>query len=198
LDKALAADKKRLDDLVSLEQRSHADAPGKIVVPADEYRWLVNKGKLDFGPFTLAQVKEQISRDEIVPGNILIDMEAGTRADVVAHPLLRDIVLAAAHMRDDRRRAHVEATVVKQEKRRGWALSVFLAAGAAALAVGAYVVFSVLKVGQTAAASQHTELIASAALGGIKFGRAKAVDDRDAQRKHRGGGRHGGARPAAG
>ncbi len=193
VDKALAAERQRLEEMVSLERRSHADLPGKIVVDENEYRWLVSRGKLDFGPFTLAQIKEQIARDEIVPGNILIDQEAGTRAEVETHPLLRDLVLASAHIRDDRARAHVEQTVVKQEKRKGMALYGFLALGVAALAIGAWFVFSVLKVGQQASASQHTGLIATSDIGGIKVGGAKAVDDREAQRRHRATRGHGAA-----
>jgi hypothetical protein len=185
VDKALAAERQRLDDLVSLERKSHADLPGKIIVDESEYRWLVSRGNLDFGPFNLAQIKEQIARDEIVPGNILIDQEAGTRAEVEAHPLLRDLVLATAHLRDDRARVHVEQTVVKQEKRKGLALYGFLAIAVAALGIGAWFVLSVLKVGQQASASQHTGLIAASDVAGIKVGGAKAVDDREAQRRHR-------------
>jgi len=198
VDKALIAERQRFDDMVSLERRSHADAPGKIVVDESEYRWLVSKGKLDFGPFTLAQIKEQIARDEILPGHILIDQEAGTRAEVEAHPLLRDLVLAAAHIRDDRARVHVEQTVVTQEKRKGLALYGLLGLGAAALGVGAWFVLGVLKVGQPAAASQHTGLIATSDIAGIKLGGAKAVDDREAQRRHRASRGHAAAPKAGG
>ena len=185
VDKAVAVERQRLEDLVSLERRSHGDIPGRIVVDEAEYRWLVNKGKLDFGPFTLAQIKDQIARDEILPGHSLIDMEAGARAEVEAHPLLRDLVLAAAHLRDDRARAHNEHTVVTQEKRKGMALYGFLALGVAALAAGGWLLFGVLKVGQKASAGQHTELIASSDIGGIKVGKVKSIDDREAQRRHR-------------
>lgn len=198
VDKALAGERQRLEERVSLERRSHADLPGKIVVEENEYRWLVSRGKLDFGPFTLAQIKEQIARDEIVPGNIVIDQEAGTRAEVETHPLLRDLVLAAAHIREDRARAHVEQTVVKQEKRKGMALYGFLALGVAALGLGAWFAFSVLKVGQQASASQHTGLIATSDVGGIKVGGAKAVDDREAQRRHRANRGRGAPRSASG
>ena len=112
-------------------------------------------------------------------------MEAGARAEVEAHPLLRDLVLAAAHLRDDRARAHNEHTVVTQEKRKGMALYGFLALGVAALGVGGWFLFGVLKVGQKASAGQHTELIASSDIGGIKVGKVKSVNDREAQRRHR-------------
>src|SRR5262249_16244101 len=91
----------------------------KVKVDHHEARWLVHKDKLDYGPYTLAELKEKIERDEVVPGDIVIDQELGTRAEAEAHPLLHDLVHHHATKRDDARRAHVEATVVKHDTRHG-------------------------------------------------------------------------------
>jgi protein kinase-like protein len=165
--------------------------PQKVVVDDTEYRWLVTKGKLDYGPFTLAQIRDQIAKDEVVPGNILIDTELGKRAPVEEHPLLREAVLAAAQRRDDARRASVETHVVKQEAQKGLALYAFIGVGALVLVGGSFLAFKLM--GASKAAVHHdTEKLAEADLAGLKLTRAKHVDDREAQRRHRAQGRAGG------
>ena len=54
-----------------------------------EERWLVSKGKLDYGPFNLAQIAEQNpGRPEYLPGHVIIDKDSGGRCKVEQHPLL--------------------------------------------------------------------------------------------------------------
>src|SRR5690606_31993495 len=55
-----------------------------------EERWLISKGKLDYGPFTLAQIAEQVQTDQILPGHVIIDKDTGSRTKVEDHPLLGD------------------------------------------------------------------------------------------------------------
>lgn len=115
-----------------------------VAFDENEEKWLVQKGKLDFGPFSFAQIKEQIARDEILPEHIIVDNESGTRQRVDEHPLLSDLVLAAAERRDQLRRAQAEAVVVKQSKRRGVVLYAFIGLGVIVLGLGAYFVVSKL------------------------------------------------------
>ncbi len=117
----------------ALEQAARAD---------NEEKWLVSKGRLDYGPFRFAELVAQIERDEIVPGNIIVDNQTGERCAVDAHPLLAPLVDRARQVRDDRRRAQAEESVVKQEKKRGFALYGVLAAGVAVLAVIVFLVVS--------------------------------------------------------
>ena len=58
-------------------------------------KWLVTKGKLDYGPFSLADVVKQIEKGDIVAGNIIMDKDTGARVDVDEHPLLGPMVEAA-------------------------------------------------------------------------------------------------------
>jgi hypothetical protein len=167
----------------------------KVKIDHHEHRWLVHKGKLDYGPFTLAELKEKIERDEVVPGDLIIDQELGTRAEAEAHPLLHDLVLAAAQRRDDARRVHVETTVVEHEKRRGVALYAFIALGAGALATGAVLLFVYLRAGQAGGPRKEAAQVEMAAASGLKVGSARSTDDGEAQRRARGGARP--ARPAA-
>ncbi len=157
----------------------------KVHVDHHEARWLVHKGKLDYGPYTLAELKDKIEKDEVVPGDIVIDQELGTRAEAEAHPLLHDIVLSAAQRRDDARRAHVEATVVRHDKHRGLALYGFIGVGALVIVGGGLLGFRYLRAGGAAERHKAAADVAAADLGGLKLGSARRVDDRDAQRRHR-------------
>jgi serine/threonine protein kinase len=118
--------------------RGRPSASGAIAVDENEEKWLINKGKLDFGPFSLTQVKEQILRDEILPEHIIIDNENGRREKVEENPLLHDLVMSATQRRDEKRRAHAEHHVVKAEKRKGFALYAMIGLGIVAIGLGGY------------------------------------------------------------
>jgi hypothetical protein len=117
---------------------------------------------------------------------VVIDQELGTRAEAEAHPLLHDLVLASAQLRDDERRAHVEATVVKRDKHHGRALYGFIAIGAVVLIGGAVLGVRVLQGSGSSERLKAVADIGAADLGGLKIGIAKHVDDREAQHRHRG------------
>ncbi|MGE0869444.1 MAG: hypothetical protein AB7P03_12835 [Kofleriaceae bacterium] len=92
-------------------------------------KWLISKGRLDYGPFSLADVIAQIEKGEIVAGNIIMDKDTGARVDVGEHPLLGPMVEAARQRLDDQRRAAAEVAVQKQEKQRGVMLYVMIGLG---------------------------------------------------------------------
>jgi serine/threonine protein kinase len=107
-----------------------------------EEKWLISKGKLDYGPFSLAAVVEEIRSDQIVPGHVIVDKDTGERCKVEDHPLLGEEVDKAKQLRDDRRRAQAEHVTVQKESRRGVALFAFIGVGV--LAVAALVYFLVM------------------------------------------------------
>ncbi|MFH0901475.1 MAG: protein kinase [Pseudomonadota bacterium] len=111
---------------------------GETGVDEYEEKWLVRKGKLDFGPFSLAQIKEQISRDEVVEGDLLVDKDNGERRPVEESPSLRRLVKDASDRRDRLRRANAEVKAAKQDSRRGLALYLIIGAGVACILGGAY------------------------------------------------------------
>jgi len=82
-------------------------------------KWLVSKQRMDYGPFSLADVIAQIEAGEIVAGNIIQDKDSGARSDVGEHPLLGPIVEASRQRRDDQRRAHAEVKEQRRDKKRG-------------------------------------------------------------------------------
>jgi serine/threonine protein kinase len=110
----------------------------------EEENWLISKGKLDYGPFTLKGVVDQIKSNGILPGSWIIDKDTGDRVLVEDHPLLTDIVAAAKEKRDEMRRANAEVIHAKSERRRGTTLYAFIAAGVLALGGGVYALVSAL------------------------------------------------------
>ena len=70
-----------------------------------EEKYLISKGKLDYGPFSLAAIVEDIRSNQVLPGHIIIDKDTGERVNVEDHPLLAQLVDEAKQRRDDARRA---------------------------------------------------------------------------------------------
>ncbi|HUH05855.1 MAG TPA: protein kinase, partial [Kofleriaceae bacterium] len=103
-----------------------------------EEKWLVSKGKLDYGPFSLAAVVKEIRGDQVLPGHVVVDNDTGARCKVQDHPLLGAEVEKAKQRRDDARRAQAEEHVTIKETRRSYALFVFIGLGAVALGLGVY------------------------------------------------------------
>lgn len=132
---------------------SHSGQLSAMLADPDE-AWLINKDRLDYGPFTMAQVIEMIQKDEILPGHEIVNKHSGDRRAVDEHPLLADLVEEARMARDERRRAQAEVVHAKSEKRRGALLYVFIAAAILGLAGGAYLIAGAIgadKGGETAA-----------------------------------------------
>jgi hypothetical protein len=101
-------------------------------------KWLVSKGRLDYGPFSLADVVAQIEKGDIVSGHVIIDKDTGARLDVAKHPLLGALIDASKQKRDDARRAQAEVAHQGKEKRRSALLLGVIGAGVIGLAVAVY------------------------------------------------------------
>ena len=103
-------------------------------------KWLITKGKLDYGPFSLSDVVAQIDKGEVVAGNVIVDKDTGARSNVDAHPLLGPMVEAARQRIDDKRRAHAEIIHQGREKKRGVVLYGTIGAGVLAAVAAVYLV----------------------------------------------------------
>ena len=108
------------------------------MIDESEQRWLIQKGRLDFGPFSLQEIKRQIDANDILPEHVIIDNDSGKRGKIAEHPLLGDMVHAAAARRDEHRRVNAEATMVKHDRRKGTALYLVIALGVAGIGAGGY------------------------------------------------------------
>jgi hypothetical protein len=108
-------------------------------------KFLISKGRLDYGPFSLADVVAQIDKGEIVKGNIIMDKDTGARGDVADHELLGPVVDAARQRIDDQRRAHAEVKVQSAEKKRGAMLYGVIGLGVVGAAIAVYFVINAVR-----------------------------------------------------
>ncbi len=108
-------------------------------------KWLISKGRLDYGPFSLSDVLTQIEKGEIVKGNMIMDKDTGARGDVAEHELLGPVVDAARQRIDDQRRAHAEVKVQSAEKKRGVMLYAVIGLGAIGAAVAVWFIIQTVR-----------------------------------------------------
>jgi hypothetical protein len=92
-------------------------------------KWLISRDRMDYGPFSLADVIAQIERGEVVAGNLIQDKDSGERTDVADHPLLGPIVDATRQKHDDQRRAQAEVKEQTRDKKRGVMLYALIGVG---------------------------------------------------------------------
>jgi hypothetical protein len=103
-------------------------------------KWLINRNRMDYGPFSLADVIAQIESGEIVTGHYIQDKDSGARTDVGDHPLLGPIVDAARQKRDDHRRAEAEVKEQSRDKKRGAMLYSLIGLGVLGAAAAVYLI----------------------------------------------------------
>ncbi|MEZ4359143.1 MAG: hypothetical protein R3B48_03110 [Kofleriaceae bacterium] len=114
------------------------DASLAMALSDETERWLVSKGQLDYGPFSLATVVEQIEQGKILGAHIIIDADSGARTEVSAHPLLGPISDAAKARHDDERRVAAEAAHRRTETKRGALLYAVIAVAVIGVGGGAF------------------------------------------------------------
>jgi len=149
-------------------------------------KWLVSKGRLDYGPFSLAEVVERIEKGDIVAGNVIMDKDTGARVDVGEHPLLGPMVEAARQKRDDARRAQAEVAVQSREKKRGAMLYALIGLGVAGAAAAVYLIV------QSARKEETTTVAGISKLDGASL-QVKVSEPKRPPPSKRSGGRRGGA-----
>ena len=136
---AVADRRPSLAESLSRSGSQHSVDRALVAALADSTeKWLIAKGRLDYGPFSIADVVEQIKKGEIVAGNVIVDKDTGSRMDVAQHPLLSPLIDAAKQAIDDQRRAQAEVAHQGRERRRGVVLYGVIGAGVIALGIGVY------------------------------------------------------------
>jgi hypothetical protein len=100
----------------------------------NDERWLIQKDKLDYGPFSLAQVMAQIERGVFKAEHMIVDVESGERKKIKDHPLLGEFALDADRKLEKQRRAQAEVAHEHVERKKGRATRLIL--GLVIIAVG--------------------------------------------------------------
>jgi eukaryotic-like serine/threonine-protein kinase len=118
--------------------------PAGPAIDESQERWLVQKDRLDFGPFSMAQIRAQISRGEILGEHLLIDNETGDRQQIKDFPLLREFSKASERRLAQSRRAAAEQRQEKTDKRKS-IFTVAFVVTALALVIGGLVIYVVTR-----------------------------------------------------
>ncbi|MCD6496978.1 MAG: serine/threonine protein kinase [Deltaproteobacteria bacterium] len=84
----------------------------------DEERYLLQIGKLDYGPFTLREVKVQIRLGKATGKDIVVDTLTGDRKKVKDHPVLGAYFKGVKRHKELTRRAQTQASTQQAEKRK--------------------------------------------------------------------------------
>ena len=150
-------------------------------------KWLISKGRLDYGPFSLADVVSQIEKGDIVAGNLIMDKDTGARVDVGEHALLGPMVEVARQKRDDARRAQAEVAVQRKDKSRGVLLYGMILLGLAGVAAAVYFIIA-----STRAAKQE-KIDGVSAIEGASLKVSVSMPKKPPPAKRPGGGRRPGA-----
>ncbi len=147
-------------------------------------KWLVTKGKLDYGPFSLADIVKQIEKGDIVAGNVIQDKDSGARGEVSVHPLLGPMVETARQKHEEQRRQLAEVRVQSKEKARGALLYGMIALGLLAAAAVVYIIIR--------SATKSDEGPKVAAVTGIEGAslKVKVSEPKKPPPSHRSGGGH--------
>jgi len=116
-----------------------AEAAGAAIDDAQE-RWLIQKDRLDFGPFSLTQVRAQIARGEILGEHMIVDSDTGARKKVKDFPALRDFTKTSERHREQNRRAAADQRQESVDKKKSifTFFVVFIALAAAVGGVGLF------------------------------------------------------------
>jgi len=152
-------------------------------------RWLIHKDKLDFGPFSMLQIRAQIERGEIQGDHLMIDSDTGTKCRVRD---MGDLGLLSknAHRRlEQARRAQAEQRSEQTQKKKSVFTGILLVVVVVALA-GAAALFLLTRRDTSGGhlASREEEAEIDTFLKGVKIGLTKATVRRGAPGAHHGGG----------
>ncbi|HEY4393293.1 MAG TPA: protein kinase [Polyangia bacterium] len=101
-----------------------AEAAGGAIDEAQE-RWLIQKDKLDFGPFSLTQIRAQISRGEILGEHLIVDSDTGARQKVKDFRPLSEFTKTSERHREQNRRAAAEQKMESADKKKRAATLLF-------------------------------------------------------------------------
>jgi serine/threonine protein kinase len=99
-------------------------------------RWLIQKDKLDYGPFSLAQVMAQIERGAFKAEHVIVDIETGERKKIKDHAMLGEFALDADRKLERARRAQAEVAHESVERTKGRATKIILGFVILAVAAG--------------------------------------------------------------
>jgi serine/threonine protein kinase len=110
-------------------------------IPDDYERWLVRKDGLDFGPFTLGEVKQQLFKGEFGGEEELVDQDSGERVPTSRHPALAEFIRALQIHRQNEEVEKARAESSRRSRRRRAVVLTMVSLSLAALATSGVVFY---------------------------------------------------------
>ncbi len=99
-------------------------------------RWLIQKDRLDFGPFCLADLMTQMSKGQFGGDDVVLDQDTGERARIRTHPIFRDFCAVVERHLEAKHAAQAEEVQQKQDKRRRTVIILTVTIGLVLLGAG--------------------------------------------------------------
>lgn len=152
-------------------------------------KWLIHKDNLDFGPFSMVQVRAQIERGDILADHLLIDNESGSKQRVRDIPGLGAMAKLAGRRLEQARRAQAEQRSEKSEKKKSMFTGIVVTLVLLAVAAGLGIFLLTRRDtsgGHLASREEEAEI--DNFLKGVKIDVSKAVVRRGGGGHHAGGG----------
>lgn len=168
-----------------------AEAAG---LDADTERWLVQKDRLDYGPYSMAQIKHELERGTFAGHHMIVDTETGERVPLKEHPQLGEFTRLSERRLEAARRARAEQSLEVTEKKKSRVI--FTVVGLLLIGVGlgaGYYILNRKAAESDALASRVGEADVDAFLKGVKLDFTQHKKARPAGRRSGGGSSKGGA-----
>ena len=84
----------------------------------DTERWLVQKDRLDFGPFSLGELKQRLHAREFTPNEMVLNKETGDVIRIRNHPELKEFIIHLESHFAHKEADQMEVQRVEKDKRR--------------------------------------------------------------------------------
>lgn len=100
----------------------------------DEKKYMVQKGRLDYGPYSGQEIREKLCEEEILPDHIVVTIATGLRKKALQHPDFTDFVHEYQRRMELKRREEAERQTTVAEKRQSRTLKLTVLLGLVGLA----------------------------------------------------------------
>ncbi len=81
-------------------------------------KWLVQKNRLDFGPFSYTELKQQLYKQAFSGDDMVVDQETGERNRIRNSPQFRDFIIHLERFLEHRRIREAESERISRDRRR--------------------------------------------------------------------------------
>lgn len=146
------------------------DVSAAAGLEASAEKWLIQKDRLDYGPFSTEQVMAQLQSGAFGPEDVIVDTESGARAKIKEHPLVGEFALQSERKIEQARRMQAEHVTEHVERSKSRATTLIVGGVALALAGGvAFFLYNRKAAVDTQLASRVGEADIDAFLKNVKF-----------------------------